>query len=59
MKKIVFILVLWVGLLGVFEFKKSYIYFGVMVGLVFIKIILKLVSDSFYMVFLWGVKGGY
>ncbi|MGL2833380.1 outer membrane beta-barrel protein [Helicobacter pylori] len=59
MKKIVFILALWAGLLGAFEPKKSHIYFGAMVGLAPIKITPKPVSDSSYTAFLWGAKGGY
>lgn len=58
MKKIAFILALWVGLLGAFEPKKSHIYFGAMVGLAPVKITPKPVSDSSYTAFLWGAKGG-
>ncbi|CAK00127.1 outer membrane beta-barrel protein [Helicobacter acinonychis] len=59
MKKIVPLLVLWVGLLGAFEPKKSHIYFGAMVGLAPIEITPKPVSNSSYAAFLWGAKGGY
>ncbi len=54
MKKIVPLLVLWVGLLGAFEPKKSHIYFGAMVGLAPIEITPKPVSNSSYTAFYGG-----
>lgn len=58
MKKIVFILALWAGLLGAFEPKKSHIYFGAMVGLAPIKITPKPASDFLIRLFYGGLKGG-